>query len=363
MRVGILFQAALAGKFDCPALPPVPAPQDITQLHPSHVGIVMAVGDSITAAFTARSDLNEARDISWAIGEGSATNLTLPYMLSQYSAKVEGASTKAVLPRDVTNLPHNDYHPDTDNLNVAESEGSARRGSFDEEWAFLESASKKYSDFADQWKVLTVWMMANDFDGDCDGFVEESSHYKLWEGKVDEFLTNVTSTWSKIYINLVSTLDLSNIHRIQQSRLGCKVVHKLIDEGGCIDYGNSTQMAMLDRNIHWLNTRQHKFAQDWQDKLKSQGRKDVAVVSQPFMEGIGSQFDWTFLSELDCFHPSAKAHQMLAIGLWDSMLCHDRATQCGIHVTTDIPVTCPTVDSVFYTGDDVIPSVSINVVV
>mmetsp|Transcript_24982 Transcript_24982/g.56668 ORF Transcript_24982/g.56668 Transcript_24982/m.56668 type:complete len:362 (-) Transcript_24982:83-1168(-) len=353
--MALFARLAAATTFECPELPNIPPPQNISQLHPFHVGIVMAAGDSITAGFSARSNLDEARDISWDIGRGYNDQMTLPYLLSRYNPHVEGASIKRVLPKDVAHLPHGDYHPDTDNLNVAESMGSANLGSLDEEWGYLTTASKKYADFDDQWKVLTVWMMANDFDGDCNGPVEESAHYKVWESKVDEFLTNVTASWSKIYINLVSTLDLSNIHRIQQSRAGCKLVHKLIDEGGCIDYGNSTQMQMLDRNIHWLNTRQHKFAQDWQTKLKSAGRTDVAVVAQPFMEGIGSKFGSSFISKLDCFHPTAKAHEMLAIGLWDSMLCHDRATQCGIEVTETIAITCPTESSVFYTGDDVMP--------
>ncbi len=82
----------------------------------------------------------------------------------------------------------------------------------------------------------------------------------------------------------------------------------------------------------------------------------MAVVVQGYQEGIGSQLDISFLSKLDCFHPSAEAHEELAVGLWDSMLCTaDRATRCGIHFSSDLPVTCPTVNSVFYTGPDVIP--------
>jgi hypothetical protein len=74
------------------------------------------------------------------------------------------------------------------------------------------------------------------------------------------------------------------------------------------------------------------------------------------MEGIGPTLDLSFLNGLDCFHPSTVGHELLAIGLWDSMLCiDDRENRCGIHFDSDMPITCPTVDSVFYTGPDVIP--------
>ena len=103
----------------------------------------MAIGDSITAAFAARSNVWEARDISWSIGEGSKDQVTLPYMLSQYSSKVEGQSTKAVIPNNVRHLPDGDYHPDTDNLNVAESQASViNYDSLVQQWGYLHHVKK-----------------------------------------------------------------------------------------------------------------------------------------------------------------------------------------------------------------------------
>mmetsp|Transcript_28617 Transcript_28617/g.69768 ORF Transcript_28617/g.69768 Transcript_28617/m.69768 type:complete len:87 (+) Transcript_28617:78-338(+) len=76
------------------------------------------------------------------------------------------------------------------------------------------------------------------------------------------------------------------------------------------------------------------------------------------MEGLGKQIDIDFLSDLDCFHPSHAAHQTLAIGLWNSMLCTDgREKRCGIYFSKDMKPTCPTGNSTFYTGKDVTPVV------
>ena len=104
MRLNILLSFTLAitanaGKFNCPTYAAPPPPKTIADLNPAHVGVVMAMGDSITAAFAARSGLKEGRDISWSIGVGEADQLTLPYMLSQYSPKLVGASsTSTTLP-------------------------------------------------------------------------------------------------------------------------------------------------------------------------------------------------------------------------------------------------------------------------
>jgi len=347
----------LSAGFSCPTVTVKQEPKDISELHPAHVSIAMAVGDSITAAFTARSDLLEARDISWSIGKGSADHMTLPWLMEQYSPKVEGQSTKALLPKDIAHLPAGDYHPTTDNMNVAESEGSANRGSLDEQWAYLQSNFQNYDNFDSRWKVLTVWMVANDVSGECEYNFEDTQHGAVWESKLEKFLENATSTLTNTYINLVSMLDLSNIARIQRSKIGCKIEHELIiQEAGCIDRGNATQLAQLDRNVHWMNSRQHQFASEWREKLQQQGRTDLAIVSQGFLEGLGAQFDWQFLSKLDCFHPSASAHQALAVGLWNSMLCtDDRANRCGDAVNLDIKPVCPTASSVFYTGPDVVP--------
>lgn len=104
--------AAAAGvNFNCtvPSTAP-PPPKTIAELHPAHVSLVMAVGDSITAAFAARSGIKEDRDISWSAGTGSATNMTLPWLIDQYhsaaggSYQLEGASTESVIPKDVTDL-------------------------------------------------------------------------------------------------------------------------------------------------------------------------------------------------------------------------------------------------------------------
>lgn len=338
---------ASAIRFDCPAAhgPLPPAPTKVSELGPAHVSVVAAMGDSITAAFAARATLYEDRDLSWSIGIGGDDNLTVPYLLAQYSGttptspqKLYGYSTTKRLPADATHLPKGDYHPLTDHLNVAESEGSVERGSMDEQWRYFHSAMHAVPDVQARWKVLTIWMTANDVCGSCDG----PKDLTQWTSSFEQVLTNVTSNYRNIYINLMSTLDLSDVARLQRSVLFCSVEHRLLlKECGCIDRGNTTQLKMLDANVHAMNARLSSIASNWTDRLTKAGRDDVAVVYQPYLEGIGPTLDITFLNTLDCFHPAAKAHEQLAMGLWASMLCKDRTTACGRNFPETAPYCVP----------------------
>ena len=338
------------GDFNCTPITPPPVPTNISFLHPAHIDYVMALGDSITAAFAVRSDLYEGRDISWSVGVGDPGHITLPFLMQQYNARqtIEGMSTKKVLPNDITKLPHNDYHPKTDHLNVAESSGAVHRGSLEEQWAFLTTAAKGYpaSAFEKGWKVITLWMTANDVCGECDAPLAGSPYLVDWTTRTDTFLQNVSETFSNVYVNLVSTLDLSNVARIQRSKLGCKIEHQILKECGCVDKGNETQLEMLDTNVHTMNAELHTLAKSWRSKLVDEGRWDMAVVMQPYQEGVGSQLDWHWLNTLDCFHPSELGHASLAKGLWNSML------NANIPFGATVPVACPTAETFFYTGED-----------
>jgi hypothetical protein len=85
-------------------------------------------------------------------------------------------------------LPHNDYHPETDNFNVAESSGAVHLHSLQEQWAFIQESKAKYPDFDNSWKVLTVWMTANDVCGECDKNLNGTDYLKSWVNQTDELL-------------------------------------------------------------------------------------------------------------------------------------------------------------------------------
>jgi len=320
----------------------------------------MAMGDSISAAFAARGNPEEARDAAWSGGRGFQEQLTFPRLLRFYNKNVSGWSKEARLPRHINDLPHGDYVPENDRMNVAESSGAVRRGSLQEQWGYLKKQFKQQpEDFEDSWKVLTIWMTANDVCGQCGEDQPTNKTLEKWARGYDELLTNVTSKLKNVYVNLISTLDLSNVARIQRSNFLCNIEHQwILTECGCIDRGSKAELKRLDESVHAFNMRQHQIAADWYQKLREMGREnDIAVVQQGFMEGVGANLDLSFLNRLDCFHPSLKAHEDLGIGLWNEMLCTgDRKNRCGRPWKPDLEIVCPTENSVFYTGPDVIPA-------
>jgi len=265
--------------------------------------------------------------------------------------KVEGQSTEAVWPRDLHNLPWNDYHNETDHMNVAETSAHVTWGSLEEQWRYLKSNFQKYENFEKRWKVLTVWMTANDACEACSEPVEGTTKFADWESRMQRFLENVTGTLRNTYVNLVSTLNISHVAKFKNGSPTCQALRQHLKECPCISEGTASALSMLDRNIFAFNQRLHKFAADWRKNLTS--RSDVAIVVQPFLEGFGADMKADFLSTFDCFHPSITAHQDLAIGLWNSMLCTgDRKALCGKVFAPNVTATCPTKDSVFSTGKD-----------
>ena len=218
-------------------------------------------------------------------------------------------SVKRTVPFGLEHLPHGDYHPKTDHLNFAESSGAVHLHSLDEQFALMQTAKEQYPDFDESWKVLTLWMTANDVCGECQVDLNGTDYLNNWVSKTDELLTNLTQTTKNIYVNLMSTMDLSSVHRLQQSTLYCRELHeKVLKECGCLDRGNSTQLEMVDHNVHVMNSELHKLAQKHQLSLSESNRNDMAVVVQPFLEGVGPELGIEFLNDLDCFHPSTVGH-------------------------------------------------------
>lgn len=165
---------------------------------------------------------------------------------------------------------------------------------------------------------------------------------------------------SNVYVNLVATLDLSYIHKAQQSTPYCKELHKYLHEGSCIDKPGVTdaELELLDHNIHMMNGMLHKLASKWYQTLQDQNRKDIAIQMQPFQIDIGPKVNIDFFDSLECFHPSALGQSLLATGLWNSMLCtNDREGRCDDDFNMHMVARCPTAESVFYVGPDVIPDV------
>ena len=91
--------------FPCRALNGTTKPTSVHRLRPSDVNVVAALGDSITAAFGAKSSdlltlFIEYRGVSWTIGGEKALDkvTTLPNILKKYNPKLKGFSVRETIP-------------------------------------------------------------------------------------------------------------------------------------------------------------------------------------------------------------------------------------------------------------------------
>jgi len=88
--------------FTCPSYPrSSPKPTSVHKLRPGDIDVVMALGDSLTAAFGAGAGsiftvFTEYRGMSWCIGGDSNLDsiLTVPNVLKLYNPNVKGFSIK-----------------------------------------------------------------------------------------------------------------------------------------------------------------------------------------------------------------------------------------------------------------------------
>ena len=146
----------------------------------------------------------------------------------------------------------------------------------------------------------------------------------------------------------VSLLDLSHVARLQREHLGCRLLHDVLDECGCVHpQATKAQLATLDGNVRTLNGVLADLSATWTARLRHEGRDDIAVVFQPFLNASGTNMDIGFLSKLDCFHPSTEGHRSFAIGLWNSML--GEGSGGSAWPPKNLTAACPTRESVFYT--------------
>jgi hypothetical protein len=166
--------------FACPSLSPSSAPPiDVRHVRPTDVKAFLAMGDSITAAFAAKENIKldgirEFRGISWSIGGDDGA-----YTLPNYFARVAGnphspplgASLGDQIPLEAVKIkgrPIRDWDPRVDQLNGAVS--LAKVQDLDTQMDYLVAQAKKMKglDFENDWKVMTVFIGANNLCMSCE---------------------------------------------------------------------------------------------------------------------------------------------------------------------------------------------------
>eukprot|EP00927_Polykrikos_kofoidii_P009918 TRINITY_DN14172_c0_g1_i3.p1 TRINITY_DN14172_c0_g1~~TRINITY_DN14172_c0_g1_i3.p1 ORF type:complete len:437 (+),score=57.35 TRINITY_DN14172_c0_g1_i3:105-1415(+) len=353
--------------------PSIKDPADVSQLHPAHVKYSFAIGDSISAAALAGDLPLEFRQLSWSGGSGSATSVTMPYFLKQYSSGLVGPSVGlAQIPQLAPCCGKSPWwwgiSAWDDQLNAALSGASSSDWKLEVQHVtdlvtgkgfginhlggFPKWTQAQKDDFRNSWKVLTIFLGMNDVlttRSSCsENTTERSAIANRFNSTMtalfDHLVTDPDGIFKKLYINLGTLFSISHMS-IENSKL--TYCHQLADrilnaEFPCMRQGGDivAEGERVDDVTRQMNKVLMELAAKYDMKRPDFG---VNLFRIPENQQVTHE---DLRSPLDCFHPTAKAHRLLGVALWNSML--NRSRPSGFDEAPKSPE-CATADTVFVT--------------
>jgi len=342
----LLLPAFALAQFTNCSLPPHNA-TTILDLRPGDVKVMMAMGDSITTGFGVHASINETYGASFSIG-GDLGATTLANLFHYFNPNVVGYSS-GTYPAEVcygSTCPAFQYDPTTEQNNAAKS-GAMVVDMVNQQVTYLirQMNQNPLIDVLNDWKVLTIFIGVNDLCASC-AFDLPYLNPDDYQNNLMATLERVRSSIPRTFVNLVGMYNVSQAYDVSLTAGRCaNLTRSLFIECDCIfDVDNGPIRETIDANIAQFNVRAQEVAQYYQSKAYN----NFAVIFQPFaMNTYLTSLPESFLSHLDCFHPSRLGQQAMAIALWNNML----SPSIGKHAFLDMDDTpmCPTADTLLYT--------------
>ena len=327
---------SVASRCDAGAISGLEGAATIHELRPTDVGVVGAIGDSMTAALFAKvkgifgivgglfdKHKLEYRGVSWSMG-GDSDATTMPNFIREFNANLKGYSV-----------------------------GTGKEGSSNAGYNFavsgavasdlLEQANNlvskiKSDNLDDEWKVITLFIGGNDLCAVCSDEVTFSpdNFYMHVKAAIDKL-----AELNNIFINLVETVQVTDVSVLSKD-FGCHILQGLmvfIDKCSCIN-----KDVVIQRHQEYVE-KMVALETYYQDEMDD--RDDFTVVLQPFFgkTNIPTTNPLSYFSP-DCFHLSQKGHLNAAVALWNNMLqpIGSKTEELSI----DRPVLCPTAENPFF---------------
>jgi len=295
--------------FSCSTFTSSTRPTSVHKVRVADVKVVAAIGDSLTAAFGAAAttivDVREFRGVSWSIGgDGSLpSSVTLPNVFRKYNPNVVGFSlgigtSQTHLNVAVTGAVSQDTPGQA--INLVNKMRDSREG----------------VDFANDWKVVTFFIGANNLCRYCrDPNRDSPANYAANVRAALDTLTQVP----RMIVNLVAVVDVTKLKVVEGANYpGCDSVHQTVCSCGTSNDANVR--AQVSRACADYNAQLQTIANDARYQ-----RDDFTVVYQPMYvnteiprDASGNPIRAYFAP--DCFHFATVTHQGVAVTLWNNML-------------------------------------------
>eukprot|EP00008_Paramoeba_atlantica_P014311 CAMPEP_0201491772 /NCGR_PEP_ID=MMETSP0151_2-20130828/31147_1 /ASSEMBLY_ACC=CAM_ASM_000257 /TAXON_ID=200890 /ORGANISM="Paramoeba atlantica, Strain 621/1 / CCAP 1560/9" /LENGTH=401 /DNA_ID=CAMNT_0047878287 /DNA_START=114 /DNA_END=1319 /DNA_ORIENTATION=- len=304
----IVKEAVTLPSFECPPQACDGISSDVNHLRFCDIGLVAAMGDSITAAFGANSSTilridKEWRGVSFSIGgDGSAGDgdLTLPNMIKVSNSSVQGWSVGV-----------GNENSDNSRLNVAVS--GAVASDMPGQAVILADRFKMIPGWDRKWKLVSIFIGGNDL---CDVCHDPEDHdSQAYSRYIEQTLDYLLAELPMTLVNLILPIDVTSLGGIGGAK--CSLLHP---------FECSCAVAVLDKNKEYTSNQSKFMAAEGMklSELPKYQQETFGVVAQPFMVGAvtptseNGEPDLDFFA-LDCFHFSLLGHQAASIALWNNM--------------------------------------------
>lgn len=237
----------------------------------------------------------------------NGTDHTLAAYLIKYNPDLTGYSTRDTVP----------LTPEGNGLNFAVSE--AKIADVPGQIARMkEHMDKKYPEAKDEWKLLTLFIGANDA---CDCDSDDHTPDKF-EERLRNSLTYVQGNFSKTFVNVMTLFNISGVWKASFHSAKCRLEVPAFQECHCLTKvttpGDNQWRDLMDQRSVEFNNRTQAVAAEFNAKQDP----EFAVSVQPGVQDC--QFgDWPtperYLSDVDCFHPSFCSHGGFSVAVWNNM--------------------------------------------
>jgi len=317
---------------NCPSIATPAGTDNVNNLRPGNIKVVMAMGDSITAGMSAKDttilSLNEYRGLAYSIG-GDSGLTTLPNILKEFSPALTGFSTGK---GDSANL----------GLNAAVSGDKFADMITQAEWLVDQLNAATNIDIENDWKLLTIWIGSNNLCDVCDDDINDSDYDHEndgvgFEAELIKALDYLYDNVPRVFVNLVANLDIAPMGKITTGI--CSLVHTIVCD--CVT-STSDRTIVSQEGLDYQN-RATTIAATY----NSRNNPLFAVVVQPFLTQTVIT-DRSQLSAADCFHPTDVSHTYAAVALWNNLI--SPANQKQKTWAPNSAAICPTADTLLYTN-------------
>lgn len=341
---------------ECPALGPRRSPaKDVTDLRPDDIKVVMALGDSVTAAFGAKlitfldaKILQEYRGLSFSMG-GDAHAPTIANFIRHYQPELVGSSRGSHLIELCLNgvfcAPDElAYRPYKDVFNAALSGAISATLGLETKYLLKQVTHHPAVNVTGDWKMLTFFIGTNEL---CKTSCEAPpatgkaapDYAAEFEQRVVNTLLILKSRLPRLVVNMLLLPDMSQVEQFATTHPRCIHARQLLSTicPCALAHGETGRWAMRRMTAEY-NRRLVLIAR----RINAQARReaaaegrpwDFAILVSPTLQNLDIRNDIPphFAGKLDCFHPSATAHRSLAMGVWYAAAGH--------HPTLPYPLT------------------------